>query len=89
MGNTATGRKSGALKADSALLERETAGTNQSPDAKGEAQAAKTVRREYPTAGELVQDRHVVGDEGPVMGLERRGRCQAVVFLYWNNLETG
>ena len=54
---------------------------NQSPDAKGEAQAAKTVRREYQRRDWDGSTRSSV--EGPVMGLERRGRVR--LSYYWNN----
>ena len=47
---------------------------NQCSDGKGEAQAAKTARREYRSEhwGGPIR----ISDEGPVMGLERRDRVR-------------
>ena len=58
---------------------------NQSPDAKGEAQAAKTVRREYQRRDWDGSTRSSV--ESPVMGLEQRGRVRLSYLL--EQLETG
>jgi hypothetical protein len=47
---------------------------NQCCDDKGEAQAAKTVRREYRSGARGGPIRS--SEEGPVMGLERRDRAR-------------
>ena len=58
---------------------------NQFSDAKGEAQAAQTVRRDTDAEDWGGSVRSSV--EGPVMGLERRGRVRQSYFL--EQLETG
>jgi len=58
----------------------------QTLDAKGEAKAAKTARPEYRYA-KVWGGPTCTSVEGPVMGLEQRGRIRTVVLT--DQLETG